>query len=76
MATDGRPVLSQRYEIGDYNEVVRIRTGEGPDLSYEYDSAGRLTSARAGARTATVAYDELDRAVRVGLDGDTLATYD
>ena len=76
VATDGRPVLSQHYEIGDYNDVVRIRTGEGPDLSYEYDSAGRLTTARAGARTATVAYDELDRAVRVGLDGDTLATYD
>ena len=76
VATDGRPVLSQNYEIGDYNEVVRIRTGEGPDLSYEYDSAGRLTTARAGARTATVAYDDLDRAVRVGLDGDTLATYD
>ena len=76
LATDGRSVLSQDYEIGDYNEVVRIRTGEGPDLSYEYDSAGRLTTARAGARTATVAYDDLDRAVRVGLDGDTLATYD
>lgn len=76
VATDGRPVLSQNYEIGDYNEVVRIRTGEGPDLSYEYDSAGRLTTARAGARTATVAYDELDRAVRVGLDGDALAAYD
>ena len=76
LATGGRTVLSQAYEIGDYNEVVRIRTGEGPDLSYEYDSAGRLTAAQAGARTATVAYDDLDRAVEVGLDGDTLATYD
>ena len=76
LATGGRTVLSQAYEIGDYNEVVRIRTGEGPDLSYGYDSAGRLTAAQAGARTATVAYDDLDRAVEVGLDGDTLATYD
>ena len=76
LATGGRTVLSQAYEIGDYNEVVRIRTGEGPDLSYGYDSAGRLTAAQAGVRTATVAYDDLDRAVEVGLDGDTLATYD
>ncbi|MYJ73801.1 MAG: RHS repeat protein, partial [Gammaproteobacteria bacterium] len=75
LATGGRTVLSQDYEIGDYNEVVRIRTGEGPDVSYEYDSAGRLTTALAGTRTATVAYDDLDRAVRVGLDGGTLATY-
>ena len=43
LATGGRTVLSQDYEIGDYNEVVRIRTGEGPDVSSEYDSAGRLT---------------------------------
>ena len=76
LATGGRTVLSQDYEIGDYNEVVRIRTGEGPDVSYEYDSAGRLTAAQAGTRTATVAYDDLDRALWVGLDGDTLATYD
>ena len=38
--------------------------------------AGRLTAAQAGVRTATVAYDDLDRAVRIGLDGGTLATYD
>ena len=63
LATGGRTVLSQDYEIGDFNEVVRIRTGEGPDLSYGYDSAGRLTTAQAGARIATVAYDDLDRAV-------------
>ena len=76
LSTGGRVALSQNYEIGDYNEVVRIRTGEGPDVSYEYDAAGRLTTAQAGARTATITYDDLDRALRVGLDGETLATYD
>ena len=71
----GAPVLSQRYEIGDYNEVVGIRTGEGPDVSFDYDSTGRLIAAHAGARTAAVAYDDLDRAVRVDLDGNAVALY-
>ena len=75
LATTQRTVLSQDYEIGDYNEVVRIRTGEGPDVSFGYDSAGRMTSAQAGPRTAAVAYDDLDRAVRVELDGEVVASY-
>ncbi|MCY3837999.1 MAG: hypothetical protein OXH09_05020, partial [Gammaproteobacteria bacterium] len=74
--TDEATLLSQHYDIGDYNEVIRIRTGEGPDVSFRYDSAGRLTDALVGIRTASIAYDDLDRAVRVELDGEALATYD
>ena len=67
----------QTYSIGDYNEVLRVRTGDGtdparPDLSFEYDAAGRMQRATLGRRAATVEYDALDRATRVAVDGDTV----
>ena len=67
-------MLSQDHEIGDYNEVVRIRTGEGPDVSYEYDSRGPPDGGpgrHAGRRTSPTTTST----GRCGsdLDGDTLA---
>lgn len=68
--------LSQEYLIGDYNEVTRVVTGEGADVSFSYDSAGRLIGAQAGVRSLAVTYDALDRATRVDLDGEVLVEYD
>lgn len=74
---DGKTV-TQDYEIGDYNEVLRIRNGgvDSPDVSYQYDEAGRVYDMQAGDRIATVSYDHLDRATHVTLDGETLLKYD
>ena len=68
--------LSQEYSIGDYNEVTRIGTGEGADVSFSYDSAGRLIGAQAGVRSLAVTYDDLNRATRVDLDAQVLVEYD
>ena len=65
----------QTYRIGDYNEVLWVRTGDGgdrADLTFGYDSAGRLTSTGIGERSATVEYDALDRVTRLVVDGETL----
>ena len=66
---DGGESTEETYQIGDYNEVLRVRTGDGqdaarPDLTFEYDAAGRVRRATIGKRTATVQYDSLDRAAR------------
>ena len=76
LTTSSGTVESQDYEIGDHNEVLRIRNGEGPDVSFEYDAVGRATGVQGGSRSAAVAYDDLDRAVRVDLDGEELVAYE
>ena len=73
----GGTVTDQTYRIGDYNEVLWVRTGDGsdesrPDLTFGYDAAGRLLNGGIGERTATVEYDALDRATRLVVDGETL----
>ena len=64
----------QTYTVGDYNEVLRVRTDDPtmPDLSFEYDAAGRMYRATYGPRTATVEYDPLDRVTRLEVDGDAV----
>ena len=66
----------QTYRIGDYNEVLRVRAGDGrdaarPDLTFSYDAADRVVGAGTGDRSATVEYDALDRATGVVVDGET-----
>lgn len=67
----------QTYTIGDYNEVLGVRTVDGRDpgrrdLTFGYDAAGRIVRAAVGKRSATVEYDALDRATRVVVDGGTV----
>ena len=69
---------SQEYELGDHNEVLRIRNGgekAGPDVVFRYDEAGRVLGMDAGNRGSTVSYDALDRVTRVTLDGDAVVNY-
>ena len=69
---------SQDYELGSYNEVLRIRNGggaPGPDLMFRYDSAGNAIAVEAGSRISTASYDALDRVARVTLDGETVVDY-
>ena len=69
---------SQDYELGSYNEVLRIRNGgdaAGPDVTFRYDSAGNATAVEAGSRISTASYDALDRVARVTLDGETVVDY-
>ena len=69
---------SQEYELGDHNEVLRIRNGgekAGPDVVFRYDEAGRVLGMDAGKRGSTVSYDALDRVTRVTLDGDAVVNY-
>ena len=78
---EGREATEETYEIGDYNELLRVRTGDGqeaarPDLTFEYDAAGRVQRATLGRRTATVQYDSLDRATRVTVDGEAVLEHD
>ena len=78
---DGGESTEETYQIGDYNEVLRVRTGDGqdaarPDLTFEYDAAGRVRRATIGKRTATVQYDSLDRATRVTVDGEAVLEHD
>ncbi len=73
--------LSQHYEIGDYNEVLRIRSGGteahgADDVSFRYDEVGRMFNAQAGGRSASVIYDDLDRVKQIILDGRPLVEYD
>ena len=67
----------QTYVVGDYNEVLQVRSDDGqdrdrPDMSFEYDAAGRMQRATLGSRTATVEYDALDRTTRLAVDGGTI----
>lgn len=69
---------SQDYELGSYNEVLRVRNGgdaAGPDVTFRYDSAGNATAVEAGSRISTASYDALDRVARVTLDGETVVDY-
>ena len=71
----GGEATEQAYVVGDYNEVLQVRTGNGqdpdrPDLSFEYDAVGRMQRATLGGRTATVEYDALDRTTQLVVDGD------
>ena len=69
---------SQDYELGGYNEVVRIRNGgdaPGPDVTFRYDPAGNAVAIQAGTRSSTASYDALDRVTRVTLDGETVVDY-
>lgn len=69
---------SQDYELGGYNEVVRIRNGgdaPGPDVTFRYDPAGNAVAIQAGTRSSTASYDALDRVTRVALDGETVVDY-
>ena len=66
-------ILSQEYSIGQFNEVLRIRNGAGADVSFRYDYAGRMFAAEAGKRSLNVQFDDLDRAIRVTLDGNVVA---
>ena len=69
---------SQEYELGNYNQVLRIRNGgaaPGPDMTVRYDEAGRAFAVQVGRRTSTASYDALDRVTRVTLDGETVADY-
>ena len=73
----GGEATEQTYVVGDYNEVLQVRSDddqdrERPDLSFEYDAAGRMQRATLGSRTATVEYDALDRTTRLVVDGDTV----
>lgn len=74
----GIETAAQNYELGDHNEVLHLRSEgvDAPDVSYRYDEAGRVFDMQAGDRTASVAYDVLDRAIRVTRDGETLVEYD
>ena len=77
----GAEATVQTYAVGDYNEVQQVRTGDGldpdrPDLTLEYDAAGRVRGATLGRRTATVEYDALDRATRLAVDGETVLERD
>ena len=78
---EGEEPTEHTYEIGDYNEVVRVRAGDGedaarPDLTFEYDAAGRVQRSTLGSREAAVEYDSLDRATRVTVDGETILERD
>ena len=69
---------SQEYELGDYNEVLRIRNGgdtPGPDVTFRYDEAGRAFAMQVGSRSSTASYDALDRVTRVTLDGEAVVDY-
>ncbi len=69
---------SQEYELGDHNQVLRIRNGgdeAGPDVVFRYDEAGRVLVMEAGVRESRVSYDALDRVTRVTLDGDPVVDY-
>ena len=69
---------SQEYELGDYNEVLRIRNGgdaPGPDVTFRYDEAGRAFAMQVGGRSSTASYDALDRVTRVTLDGEAVVEY-
>ena len=74
---EGGETIEETYRIGDYNEVLWVRTGDGtdparPDLTFGYDAVGRVERVDAGTRTASVEYDALDRATRLVVDGDTV----
>ena len=78
---EGDEATEHTYEIGDYNEVVRVRAGDGqdaarPDLTFEYDAAGRVQGSTLASRLAAVEYDSLDRATRVTVDGETILERD
>ena len=69
---------SQDYELGGYNDLLRIRNGgdaPGPDVTFRYDEAGRAFAMQVGSRSSTASYDALDRVTRVTLDGETVADY-
>ena len=70
--------MSQGYELDPYNELIRVTQGhdQTADMSFFYDSMGRVHTAESGGATALIEYDYLDRIAGVTLDGEVLASYD
>lgn len=69
---DRTDVHGRRLQRGAAGADRRWPGSEQPDLSFEYDAAGRMQRATLGRRTATVEYDALDRTTRLAVDGGTV----
>ena len=61
--------VSQGYELDPYNELIRVTQGhdQTADMSFFYDSMGRVHTAESGGATALIEYDYLDRITAVTL---------
>lgn len=60
----------QKYLLGENNQLTALQNNARPDLSFDYDFAGRPVAARFADQTVSYGYDELGRLSSVYREGE------
>ena len=73
---DGRPLQESTYAVGPRNQIRSVETSPGEKISFEYDSAGRVSALSQGQRYAEISRDDAGRVNGLIIDDDELFTID
>jgi RHS repeat-associated protein len=78
---NGAPVGTYSYDLNGnrtgtgYSTTVMNETATSPGITYTYDNAGNMISAKNGTTTTTYTYDFDNRLTEVTQNGTVIATY-